>query len=83
MMKKLNDYQYVEISTFEDFRYEKENLIFRKKLIETKLNLTYLQIREVFSISNMLTSVAKEVVLPKISDFLTGLINKVEEEVDT
>ena len=79
-MKNSYDNKYSEISSFEDFRIERERLIFRSKLIEAKLNLTYLQVSKMFSVSNQFFSIAKEVVLPKISDFLGNLIKKVEKE---
>jgi len=77
-MKNNNTYQYSEISTLEDFRLEKERLILQRKLIELKLNLSYLLISKVFSVSNLIFSLAKEFILPKISDFLGSLIKKVE-----
>jgi hypothetical protein len=81
-MKKLNDSHYSEISSFDDFRHEKEMLKLRSKFIEAKLNLTYLQIRRIFSVSNLLSSMAKDVVLPRISDFLNGLISQVGKKTD-
>jgi hypothetical protein len=81
-MKKTNNQMYIDISSFEDFRYEKESLLFRKKLVETKLSLNYLQIRNAFSVSTLLSLVAKEVVLPKISDLLGTLIKWLEKEAD-
>ncbi len=79
-MKKNNDNKFSKISSFEDFRFEREELIFRRKLIEAKLNLTYLKIRNKFSVSNQFFSKAKEAVLPKISDFLGVLIKKFRKE---
>jgi len=81
-MKKHNNSHYSEISSFEDFRLESEMLKLRSKFIEAKLNLTYLQIRKIFSVSNLFSSVAKDVVLPKISDFLNVLIGKVEKNTE-
>jgi hypothetical protein len=68
-----------EISSFEDFHIEKEVLDFRKKIIETNLKLTYLEVSERFSVSNLLASLSREVVFPKISDFLVDLIRKVNK----
>jgi hypothetical protein len=79
-MKNYYDNKYSEISSFEDFRIERERLIFKSILIEAKLNLTYLQVRKMFSVSNLLFSFAKEAILPKISDFLGTLIKKLEKE---
>jgi hypothetical protein len=82
MMKKHDDSHYGGISSFEDFRLESEMLKMRSKFIEAKLKLTYLQIRRVFSVSNLLSSVARDVVLPKISDFLNSLIGKAQNKTD-
>jgi hypothetical protein len=79
-MMKRNDFKYSDIASFEDFRNEKERLIFRSKLNEAKLNLTYLKLRDIFSISTHLISVAREVLLPRISDFIGGLISKSDRE---
>jgi hypothetical protein len=81
MMKKSSDYGFSEISSFEDFRIERERLIFRSKLIEAKLNLSFLHIRTVFSASNIFLSLAKSFILPKISDLLGGLLNNKEEDL--
>lgn len=82
-MKSNQKYNYSEISSFEDFRLEREQLIFKSRLIESKLNLTFLHIREMFSVSNLFFAFAKETVLPKISDFIGELIKKVGKEPDT
>jgi hypothetical protein len=79
-MKNRRDHKYSEIASFEDFGIEKERLTFRSKLTEAKLTITYLEISKLFSVSSMLFSVAKEVVLPKISDFLNDLVKKAEKE---
>lgn len=72
-----NNNRYSKISSFEDFRIEKENLKFQSELIEAKLSLNYLHIRKALSISTLFSSLAKEFVLPKMSDFLGGLIKKI------
>jgi len=76
-MKNSSPDRYAEISSFEDLRAEKEQLLFRSKLIETRINLTYLQVSRVFSFSNLFVSLSKEVILPKISELLGYLIRKV------
>lgn len=72
-----------EISSFEDFHIEKENLDFRKKMIEANLKLTYVEVSERFSVLNLLTSLAREVVFPGISDFLGYLIKKVDKNTQS
>jgi hypothetical protein len=81
-MKNKNLYQYSEISNFEDFRLEKERLMLKRKLIETSISLRYLHFREMFSVSNLLFSSAKEFIIAKISDLLDGLTKKVENDVN-
>ncbi|HNW57591.1 MAG TPA: hypothetical protein PLR88_07135 [Bacteroidales bacterium] len=76
-MKINHENSFSEISSFEDFRKEKERLDFKSNLIEARLKLAYLQITERLSISNLVTSIARETVLPKISGFLGDLIKKV------
>jgi len=75
-MKNKLDNKYSGISSFEDFRYEKEKLMFRSKLAEAKLNIAYLQVSRMFSVSNLLFSLFREAVLPKISGFLGARIKK-------
>lgn len=79
-MKSSMENKYSHITSFGDFRDEKERLIFRSRLIESRLSLTYLHIREMYSVSNLFFSFVKESVLPKIADYLGELIKKVGEE---
>jgi hypothetical protein len=81
-MKSNRENKYSHISSFEDLRLEREHLIFRSKLIESKLSLNYLHIREMYSVSNLFFSFAKETILPKISDFIGELIRKVGSDPD-
>ena len=81
-MKKHNDSHYSEISSFEDFRVESEMLKLRSKFIETKLSLSYQQVRKFFSVSNLFSNVARDFILPRISDFLNVLIGKAEKKTD-
>ena len=79
-MKKSQTYKYSYISSFEDFSIEKDRLIQKSKHIEERFNLSYQMINRVFSISNLLFSLVKEYVIPKISEFLGSLIKKVESK---
>jgi hypothetical protein len=67
------DQSYPGISSFEDFRLEKERLLLKMELIETRMSFNFEKIRSVFSVSSMLFSLAKEYLMPKISDFLGGM----------
>ncbi|HNW57993.1 MAG TPA: hypothetical protein PKM69_09480 [Bacteroidales bacterium] len=74
-----NNHKYSEISSFEDFKAEKERLRMKSRIIETKMELSFLEVKRIFSISNLLFSIAREIALPKISDLLSSLIKKTEK----
>ena len=74
-MKRSKDHHYSEISSFEDLRLEKERLKLKSKLIEAKINMHFLLIRKTFSVSNLVLSLAREFVLPKISGILEDILN--------
>jgi hypothetical protein len=73
-----NNQSYSGISSFEDFKLEKERLILKAELIETRMSFNFEKIRNVFSVSSMLFSFAKDYIMPKISDFLGGMFKKGE-----
>jgi hypothetical protein len=73
-----DNYNYSGISSFEDFKLEKERLLLKVELIETRLSFNFEKIRNVFSVSTMLFSLAKEYLVPKISEFLGGMFKKAE-----
>jgi hypothetical protein len=74
-----NNPKFSEISSFEDFKAEKEHLRMKSMIIEAKLELSFLQVKRLFSVSNLLFSVAREVVLPKLSDFIGVLTKKADK----
>lgn len=59
-MKENNRQPYSEITSFEDFRFEKERLLMNKKLMEVKIKLSLLYIRKAFSFSNLIFSFLKK-----------------------
>jgi len=75
-MKRNNEYLYSDISSFEDLRIEKEKLILKYKIINARIRLNVLSFRKMFSISNIILSIAKEFMFPGISDFLGDLSKK-------
>jgi hypothetical protein len=79
-MKNTNRHKYSEITSFEDFRFEREKLTFKKKLIETKLQFRFSLIKEAFSASKIISSIAKEIVWPKVFAFIGDLTIKKGEE---
>jgi hypothetical protein len=78
-MKK-NRNKYSEISSFDDFHSEKEILKSRGELVESRLNLTQSEVRKMFSVAGQFFSLAREVVIPKISELINVLIKKVRKE---
>jgi len=74
-MKRNSDYPYNSISSFEDFRLERQRLILRSRLIEAKINMEIILIRQLFSVSNVVLSLAREYILPKISGLLEEFLN--------
>lgn len=76
-MKK-NNHIYSEINSFEDFQKEREKLLLKRELIETKISLNFHKLTQSFSIVNLLISAGKEFLLPKISTFIGGLLKKNE-----
>jgi hypothetical protein len=79
-MIKPVDHKYSDIESFEDFRVEKERLVFRSKLIEARMSLSCLEFKKSLSVSNMFLSFTKEHILPKVSDFLSHLLEKIDKE---
>ncbi len=64
-MKENNFHPYSDISSFKDFHLEKEKLLLKRKIIETRIDLGFFYLRKAFSLSNLIFSVVKEYVLPK------------------
>jgi hypothetical protein len=79
-MKKNNRYRYSEIISFEDFQYEKDRLIFKKRLIETKLDYRFSLIKDAFSAARFFPYLAKDILWPKVLSFIRDLTNKGEAE---
>jgi len=80
-MKNRTTYtNYSHISSFEDFRAEREQLLMKRELIEVKLNLSYLKLRNAFSFTDTLISLANEYVIPKIKNIFGGFFKNNEDE---
>ena len=74
-----NNYQkFSEISSFEDFRIEKERLLLKSKLAESRIDLDIFMIRRALSLSNLILSFAREYILPRLTDLLGDLSKKIE-----
>jgi hypothetical protein len=65
-MKEKNINRYPEISSFKDFHLERERLLLKSKLIETRIDLEVYYIRRAFSISNLFFSFVKKYLQPRI-----------------
>jgi len=75
-MKSSVSDKYAGISSFRDIKAEKERLKLKKSIAEAKLELRYMQFRETLSVTNMFISLAREFVVPKISDIINRLAKK-------
>jgi hypothetical protein len=75
-MKRNNDHYYPEISSFEDIRLEKTRLILKGKLIESKIGMDILQVREAFSISALVISIARKFIPQELSAILESILNR-------
>jgi hypothetical protein len=74
-MMKNSEHPYNSIVSFEDFRHERQRLILKSKLIEARITMDIILIRQVFSVSNVLLSLAREFILPKISGLIEEFLN--------
>ena len=75
-MKNNVSYKYADISSFRDIKTEKERLKLKKSIAEAKFELRYMQFRETLSVTNMFMSLAREFIVPKVSDILSRLAKK-------
>lgn len=76
-MKKSN-YLYSNITNFDDFDLEQERLLMKQKLIEARISNSVSRLGTFFSISNVLFTLTKEVIYPKISNILSSFIKKMQ-----
>jgi len=75
-MKRSSDHPYNSIESFEDFRLERQRLILKSKLIEAKINMEIILVRQLFSVSNVVLSLAREYILPKISSLIDDILHQ-------
>ena len=75
-MKKNNDHHYSSVTSFEDLRLEKARLILKSRLIESKIKLDIIQIREVFSLSALVLTIVKKIIPTDIFDVIQRILNK-------
>jgi hypothetical protein len=82
IMKKISDSYYSGFASFEDFQLERTRLILKSRLLEARINMNFDGIREKFSFSGLVLSMAKEYILPKIADILGFLSAKPENDTE-
>jgi hypothetical protein len=80
MMKSKRINRFSDIESFDDFHYETERLVLKRKLIEAKMQLAVLNIGKAFSFSNLVQPLVKEFILPKISQIIASLLKRTEGE---
>jgi hypothetical protein len=76
MMKQNSGYRYSGITSFKDFRIEKERLNLKGKLMEAKMKLDVYNIRQAISVTNLIPSLIRDFGLTKISDTIEELFYK-------
>jgi hypothetical protein len=81
MMKKNSDSYYSELTSFEDLRLERTRLTLKSRLLETRININFEELRETFSFSGLVFSMIKEFFFSKIGDIL-GIFTKKSENED-
>jgi hypothetical protein len=69
-MKRNNDHYYSGITSFEDIRLEKARLILKGKLMESKLNMDLIQLKETFSISAIVLAFARKFIPQNLTEIL-------------
>lgn len=80
-MKNRTTYtNYSHISSFEDFRAEREQLLMKKELLEVRIKLSYMKLRNAISFTDSIISLANEYVIPKIKNLIGGFFKKHEEK---
>lgn len=75
-MKRNNDHYYSGITSFEDIRLEKARLILKGRLIESKLNLDLMQMRESFSFSAIFLTIARKFIPQNLLEILERFFDR-------
>jgi len=75
-MKRNNDYYYSSVASFEDLRLEKARLKLKSRLIESKIKLDIIQIREAFSVTTLVLTVIRKFIPSDIYEVIEGICNK-------
>jgi len=75
-MKRNSKHKYSGISTFKDFNIEKSRLVRNKKFIEQRLDLNFRLLGKMASLSTQFAAMAKEQIIPKVSELIRGWENQ-------
>lgn len=79
-MERNNASYYSEITSFEDLQLERTRLILKGRLIETRINLNLTGIRETFSFSGIILTLAKDFFFSRIGDIFGIFTRKYDKE---
>ena len=73
---KRNNFRYRSISSFKDFRREKDILILKGKILDTKLSVDFLHLKRGLTPGNLISSIAKEFLELRVVKYLLGFSEK-------
>lgn len=76
MMRTSDQHRYAGISSFKGFRVEKDRLVRKRLNIEERIDLSYRMISRMVSVSTQFFNLAKDMIVPGITEFLKGWLNK-------
>jgi len=75
-MKSNRKNYYPAISSFEEFRFEDDRLNLKSKLLEAKIRMNIIQIKQELSVSGLGASLIKDLGLTQVSEFITEVLNR-------
>lgn len=76
MMRNSNHKKYAGISSFNDFSVEKGRLVQKSKKIRERIDVSFRVISKMASVSTQIFTLAKEIIVPKVSELFKGWLNK-------
>lgn len=74
-MKRKDDHYYPGCESLADIRAEKTRLMLKGRILETRMSLDLAEVRESFSLSSLLASVARLIIPGDISSILNKFTN--------
>ena len=79
-MRRSSGSPYSHISSFDDFRREKELVSMKIRIAETRLSMTWSHFRDALSAGNIVFSLAKEYLLPVVARLFRKDTDRQNEE---